>query len=318
MRKTIVVYLAFMLVLGLAENAFAERPDVRLSAGIGYLQGETTYQIGGHFDSPQLGSGDYSFPISELAWPLNVAMGSVDLTASYWRLSGAASYRINLSDPKQKMEDSDWGAIEGDSVDLLDIYSESSTTLNAKIFDGNVNFAFLKYSGWDMQIGLGYLWQDFSFVASDLDQWYPPYPTEPHVYVSGRVGTYDVTYKVPYAELILNFYTKKFKGAFTYQFSPFVNAEDEDHHLLRSIESHGYSDGYMNVGRFNCTYDITNHFFAGLDFSLRQIQTTGYERQHHAQYFDIRGGFHPEWWGDIDNEIFSDQIESTLKVGYKF
>ena len=318
MRRTTVFYLALSLVLGLAQNAFAERPDVRLSAGIGYLQGETTYQIGGHFESPQLGSGDMYFPISELVWPLGIVMGSIDLTASYWRLSGAASYKMNLSDPKQKMEDSDWGYFKGDPPDLLDVYSESSTTLDARVFDGNINFAFLKYKDWDMQIGLGYLWQDFSFIASNLDQWYPPYPDEPHVYVSGRVGTYDVTYKIPYAQLIVNFYTKKFKGALTYQFSPFVNAEDEDKHLLRSIESHGYSDGYMNAGRFNCTYDFTKHVFAGFDFTYRQIQTTGYERQHHAQYFNEKGELQPEWWGDIDNKIFSEQIESTLKVGYKF
>ena len=316
MRKTTVVYLAFLLVLGLAENAFAERPDVRLSAGIGYLQGETTYQIGGHFESPQLGSGDYPFPISELVWPLNIVMGSVDLTASYWRLSGAASYRINLSDPKQKMEDSDW--ITQSAPGQLDIYSETGVTLDARIFDGNINFAFLKYNDWDMQIGLGYLWQDFSFIASNLDQWYPSDPSIPHQYISGRVIIYDVTYEIPYAQILVNFYTKKFKGALTYQFSPFVNAEDEDQHLLRSKVGKGYSDGYMNVGRFNCTYDFTKHVFAGFDFSYRQIQTTGYQRQHQEQYFDERGIPHQEWWGDIDNDIYSEQIESTISVGFKF
>ena len=313
MRKMTVVYLAFSLVFMLAENAFAERPDVRLSAGIGYLQGETTYRIGGHFESPQLGSYDYPFPISELDWPLNVVMGSVDLTASYWRLSGAVSYKMSLSEPKQKMEDSDWGYFQGDPPDLLDVYSESSPTLDARIIDGNINFAFLKYPGWDMQIGLGYLWQDFGFVASNLDQWYPPYPSVPHVYESGRVITYDVTYKVPYAELILNFYTKKFKGALTYQFSPFVNAQDEDKHLLRSKISKGDSDGYMNAGRFNFSYDFTKHIFAGFDFSYRQIMTTGTQKQHQLATAEV-----PEWWGDIDNEIYSEQIESTLKVGCKF
>jgi outer membrane protease len=313
MRKMTIVYLAFLFVFGLAESAFAERPDIRLSAGIGYLQGDTTYQIGGNFESPQLGTSDLQFPLSELSWPLNVVTGSVDLTASYWRLSGAASYKMSLSEPKQKMEDSDWGVFDGSPPDQLDVYSETGVDLDAKIIDANLNFEFLKYQGWGMQIGLGYLWQDFSFVASNLNQWYPSYPLTPHDYVSGRVITYDVTYKIPYAELAFNFYTKKIKGAITYQFSPFVNAQDEDKHLLRSKISKGDSDGYMNAGLFNISYNFTKHIFAGFDFSYMQIQTKGTQTQH--QLATEEGA---EWWGDIDNEIFSEQIESAISVGYKF
>jgi outer membrane protease len=339
MRKVTVVYLVFLLIFGVAgkafaddldlfgnndiktsrqdkaKNPFAERPDIRLSAGIGYLQGETSYQIGGHFDSPQYGPYDYRFPISELDWPLNVVMGSVDFTASYWRLSGALSYKTNLSDPKQKMEDSDWGAISGDPEDLMDVYSESSVTLDAKIFDGNINFEFLKYKDWGMQIGVGYLWQDFSYVGSNVDQWYPPYPSEPHFYYGGRVIAYDVTYEIPYAQLLVNFNTKKFRGALVYQYSPFVNAEDEDKHLLRSKVGKGYDSGYMNAVRFNCTYDFTKHFFGGLDLSWRQIQTTGYQRQHQEACAENK---YQEWWGDIDNEIYSEQRECKLSAGFKF
>lgn len=337
MRKVTLVYLAVFLILGLAGNAFAddldlfgnndqktsrqdtaknpfaERPDIRLSAGIGYLQGETSYEIGGHSDSPQFGPYDYNNPLSELDWPLNVMMGSVDLTASYWRLSGALSYKTNFSDPKQKMEDSDW--LTPSAPGQLDVYSESSVTLDAKIFDGNINFEFLKYKGWGMQIGLGYLWQDFSYVASNVDQWYPQYPSEPHFYYGGRGITYDVTYEIPYAQLLVNFNTKKFRGALVYQYSPFVNAEDEDKHLLRSKVSKGYDNGYMNAARFNCTYDFTKHVFGGLDFSWRQIQTSGYQRQHQDACAENN---YQEWWGDIDNEIYSEQIECKLSAGYKF
>jgi outer membrane protease len=317
MKKTTATYLAFLFVFGLAQNAFAERPDVRLSAGIGYLQGETSYQIGGHYTSthPDFPEGYYNFPLSELDWPLNVVMLSANLSASYWRLSGNFSYETNISDPKQKMEDSDW--VTQSAPGQLDIYSESSVTLDAKIFDGNINFEFLKYKGWGMQVGLGYLWQDFSFIGYNTNECYPSsdqsiYPPQ---HVSGRVITYDVTYEIPYAQLLVNFYTKKFKGALTYQFSPFVNAKDEDNHLLRSRIGKGYDNGYMNAGRFNCTYDFTKHVFAGLDFSYRQIQTTGYQRQHQYPY---EGSDYQEWWTDIDNEIYSEQIESAISVGYKF
>ncbi len=240
-------------------------------------------------------------------------MGSVDLTASYWRLSGALSYKMNFSDPKQKMEDSDW--LTPSAPGQLDVYSESSVTLDARIFDGNINFEFLKYNGWGMQIGLGYLWQDFSYVASNFDQWYPSDPSRPHIYYSGRGITYDVTYEIPYAQLLVNFNTKKLRGALGYQFSPFVNAEDEDKHLLRSKVGKGYDSGYMNAVRFNCTYDFTKHFFGGLDLSWRQIQTTGYQRQH--QDACAENGYR-EWWGDIDNEIYSEQRECRLSAGYKF
>jgi outer membrane protease len=337
MRKVNVVHLVFLLILGLAgnsfaddldlfgnsdqktsrqdtaKNPFAERPDIRLSVGIGYLQGETSYQIGGHSDSPQFGPYDYNDPLSELDWPLNVIMGSVDLTASYWRLSGALSYKMNFSDPKQKMEDSDW--LTPGAPGQLDVYSESSVTLDAKIFDGNINFEFLKYNGWGMQIGVGYLWQDFSYVASNFDQWYPSSPSTPHIYYSGRGITYDVTYEIPYAQLLVNFNTKKLRGALAYQYSPFVNAEDEDKHLLRSKVGKGYDSGYMNAVRFNCTYDFTKHFFGGIDLSWRQIQTTGYQRQH--QDACAENGYR-EWWGDIDNEIYSEQRECKLSAGYKF
>ena len=340
MRKVTVVYLAFLLIFGLAGNAFAddldlfgntdiktskqdnaknpfaERPDIRLSAGVGYLQGETSYEIGGHYTStnPEDPEGNLNNPLSELDWPLNVIMGSVDLTASYWRLSGALSYKMNFSDPKQKMEDSDW--LTPSAPGQLDAYSETGVTLDAKIFDGNLNFAFLKYKGWGMQIGLGYLWQDFSFVASDGYQWSPS--GHPKVYtgpINGRAITYDVTYEIPYAQLLVDFNAKKFRGALAYQYSPFVNAEDEDHHLLRSKVGKGYDSGYMNAVRFNCTYDFTKHFFGGIDLSWRQIETTGYQRQH--QDACAENGYQ-EWWGDIDNEIYSEQRECKLSAGYKF
>jgi outer membrane protease len=318
MKKTTVTYLAFLFVFGLAQNAFAERPDVRLSAGIGYLQGETTYQIGGHYTTthPDDPEGYLNFPVSELDWPLNVVMGSVDLTASYWRLSGEASYKMSLSEPKQKMEDSDW--MTQSAPGQLDAYSETGVTLDSKIFDGNINFEFLKYKGWGMQVGLGYMWQDFSFVASNGYQWSPSgYPPDV-IYtgpLDGRTITYDVTYSIPYAQLLVNFYTKKFKGALTYQFSPFVNAQDEDKHLLRSKIGKGNCDGYMNAGRFNCTYDFTKHVFAGFDFNYRQIHTTGTQKQHQDPVEENR---YVEWWGDIDEDIYSEQIESAVSVGFKF
>ena len=51
-------------------------PDVDISAGLSPLTGNTTYQIGGRVE--QDGAVDEThFPISELKWPMNVTLLSL-------------------------------------------------------------------------------------------------------------------------------------------------------------------------------------------------------------------------------------------------
>jgi hypothetical protein len=170
-----------------------------------------------------------------------------------------------------------------------------------------------------MHAGLGYMQQNLNYEGSNLDQWYPSNPSQPHDYVSGRVITYNTVFKVPYALVGFHFNTKKFNGSLTYAYSPFVTAENKDCHLLRNIVAKGYDDGSLNQIKFTGTYDFYKHFFATFSFDYLTIDTDGYDRQHHQNpYIDSKGEFHSDYWADIDNTITSEQITTLLSVGYKF
>ena len=131
----------------------SRRSESYITIGIGKLGGDTTYQIGGNYVTP-LGSGQVHFPISELEFPLDVWMVSVEGSKEFaekWKVS--VGVKKNITSDAGKMKDSDWGAwyLEGYAwaeKDTLDIYSESDAELDALIMDINLRYRFwthLKY-----------------------------------------------------------------------------------------------------------------------------------------------------------------------------
>jgi outer membrane protease len=296
---------------------------ISVSVGTGYLTGDTQYQIGGRMIEAG-GVYELHFPLSELKFPLDAFMVKGTVTVDFaerWSLMASAS--TNISEDTGKMEDSDWGI--WNSPDTLDIYSESDTDMDALLLEGKVTYMFFQgyYGQGDTDgrsnpdvrfsyfAGLGYKYQKFDFDVSDLDQWYPPYPTAPHDQVYGLIGTYEAEYQIPYLELSMEMsIAEKFLLDLGVAYAPFVDFQDEDHHLLRdkvNIADHNW-DGDAWFVRLKGRYNFNRHWYLETEFEAMQIESEGRS----DAYF---GGI---WAHSIEHEIESEQYSAFLSIGASF
>ncbi len=286
-----------------------------VSVGLGELSGHTTYQIGGTYSTPS-GSGELHFPISELEFPLDVYMVSLGASVGFTeKLKLSASVKKNITGDAGKMKDSDWGyyylAVGSPAEQgTLDIYSESDADLDALIVDVNARYRI--YRGFFM--GLGYIYQNFDYEISNLDQWYPSsnyyFGVDfPHDRVSGTILTYEVTYSIPYIEIV---FMGKATDTFTVEtslgYSPIVKVEDEDQHLLRSKVNKGDCDGSAIFFSLKGRYDFFKNWFLTLEFDYVKIEADGKSEASFSGVYDHT----------IDLEIESQQLFAGIAVGYAF
>jgi outer membrane protease len=296
---------------------------VSLSVGTGYLTGETQYQIGGRVIEAG-GTTELHFPLSELKFPLDAFMVKGTVTVDFaerWSLMASAA--TNITEDTGKMEDSDWGIWS--SPHTLDIFSESDTEMDALLLEGKVTYMFYQgYYGQDNTAvtsnsdvlfsffaGLGYKYQRFDFDVSDLDQWYPSVPSAPHDTASGLVLTYEAEYQIPYLELSMEMsIAEKFLLEVDAAYAPFVDFQDEDHHLLRdkvNIADHNW-DGDAWFVRLKGRYNFTRHWYLETELEAMQIESEGRS----DAYF---GGV---WDHSIEHEIESEQYSAFLSIGASF
>jgi outer membrane protease len=287
-----------------------------VTVGLGKLGGHTTYQIGGTFSTPS-GTGEVHFPISELEFPLDVYMVSLGASVRFAeKLKLSVSVKKNITDDAGKMKDSDWGAywLGGygwAEQGTLDIYSESDADLDALIV--NVNARYRIYRGFFM--GLGYMHQNFDYEISNLDQWYPSSNyyfgvDSPHDRVSGTTLTYEVTYNIPYIEIgFMGKVSDTFTVEMSLGYSSIVDAEDEDHHLLRSkVYKTDYDQGDAILFSLEGRYRFATNWFLALQFDYTKIEAEG----------ESAGYTNGVWSETIDQETESKQIFYSLNIVYAF
>lgn len=309
---------------GLAEMDFTppdyglkEIEGIDLMVGHGQLFGDTTYQIGGTVTYPDDSPDELHFPISELEFPLDVYMASLKGSIGFakrWKVS--ASAKKNITDDAGKMKDSDWGVPfedppgSGDwwwyGPKSLDVYSESDAELDALILDINLRYMFFKR----FFVGLGYIHQNFDYECSLIRQWSPSGLSGYDYTGTGGVDlTYEVTYSIPYFEVV---YMGKASDNITVElslgYSPIVNVEDEDQHLLRSKVNKGDCDGTAILCSLEGRYDFTKNWFMTLGLDYKNIETDG---KSEASFFGV-------YDHTIDLEIESKQVYAALMAGYAF
>lgn len=349
MSKIGVFLLAFVMALGIAGPA-AARPlvssvgasgsaaprgnqfDVWLKAGV--LRGDSTYTIGGSYSDNQGNRDELWDPLSELKWPLDVVLVSLGGRADFGRFSLRGEITKNATSDAGDMEDSDWGIYYGTygpnpapgynfSKSTKDVFSTSSTDLDALILDFRGRFAVWRGARFSTNVGLGLRYQKFSMVASDLNQYSPTFytyglsrvfPSDPFAAtVSGPVGEYEVTYTIPFVELsgLYRFGSRlSLEGAVGY--SPLVQAKDRDDHLLRSKLSEGSDKGSAWLFDLKLRLQATEHWFAAVGVSGLFIDTSGTQKQSFYAGEDV--GLRMT----IDQTITSSQTCGTLEVGFSF
>jgi len=319
-RYLVISFLAVGLVLGGVTSVYAEGHEVNLTLGIGKLSGDTTYQIGGIVETPGSPSLELHFPISQLEFPLDVYMASVEGSIAFrekWKVS--VDVEKNITSYAGKMKDSDWGVywlagMPGAEQNTLDIYSESDANLDALIMDINLRYRFYERPNWSFAAGLGYISENFGYEVSNLDQWYPSseyyFGYElPHTYESGVVITYEARYSIPYIEIAteLNIEGKlRIEGSLGY--SPIVNVTDEDNHILRDKVGKGDCNGNAVLFSLKENYKFRERWLLIMQLNYMSIDTDGKQTQY-------SGG---ELFATIDQKIKSKQMLINFAVKYSF
>jgi hypothetical protein len=330
MVKTGVRLLGFVLLFGAAVPAAAAGGQFDIRLGPAVLRGDSTYTIGGAFSDNQGNAGRYWDPISELKWPLDVAKVSLGGRAEIGRFSFRGEIAKNATSDAGDMEDSDWGVYYDMSGGYpafspysKDVYSTSSTDLDALIVDFRGRYAVWRRPRFSTSVGLGLRYQKFSSVASDVHQYSPTFYTygledvfgsDPFYYDgNGPAIDYEVTYTIPFAELsgVYRFGAKvSLEGAIGY--SPLVQATDRDDHLLRFKLSEGSGNGSAWLFDLALRLQWTRHWFAALGVSGLFIDTSGTQEQRF--YAGELAGYQ----ATIEQTITSSQTSGTLEVGYSF
>jgi len=296
---------------------------INLWVGTGILDGGVTYRIGGHVTEPG-DSFDVAFPISELNWqlskiPINTA-GAGFFAIDQLEISARASW--SGSERTGVVKDSDWttpGSPQNMQGNLVGIYSESDSTV--KVLEGDASACYWfedKEPGFNFEepfhfgFALGYLYQSFSWNASNLDQWYPYYPDVPHEKIAGLVGTYEAVIRVPYAALEGKAQFDKFSVTGTLGYSPLAVVEDRDDHLLRTILATTRNEGYALKGGLQTRYDITKCLFLGLRGDFLVLFAEGKEND--IVYSGANAG---QTW-TIDHKVESTNYTLSADIGLCF
>lgn len=327
------------LLLALASRASALEVGADFALGAARMSGDSTYTIGGTVAAYSLRA-EVQWPLSELAWPLDATLLTADARlriGDAWSVSLAAA--SNLGKGTGTMEDSDWGVYwlqsEGDSrfrTDSLDVFSTSDAAFDALTIDAVARRRVFERGGLAVSAGLGYLHEHFDYSASDVDQYSPSYrgyatPLREYGITAdpfrgtraGKVITYEVTYRVPYAELSG---TYGFSEAFTVDarlgYSPFAGATDRDDHLLRGKVMEGDCEGSAYFAGVDARYAFAERWslLAGVEY--RSIETSGTQTQVWYRQDDPETDPPVGFRSTVDQEISSSQVVARLRLGYGF
>lgn len=279
-----------------------------LALGVEAMGGDTTYSIGGPVTFADGSVENIHFPLSELEWPLDIWLARLDATVnigSSWRINGVI--KKNISDPDDPMKDSDWL----DSPSSLDVYSESNISdFDALIWDVDVEWVFLERPSWNLFAGVGYQYQDFDYDSALIHQSSPSGLPGFEFYGDGSVSiTYDVTYQMPYFLIGTDFQvTPNFIVSGSFSYSPWVDAEDEDNHVLRGIIAKGDMDGYAYMIDISGTYSFATSWFVEAGFHYTKIDVDGEQKNWSDGIY---------LWTTYE-ESESSQTSGYFKVGYNF
>lgn len=298
-----------------------------LLPGVETFSGHTTYEIGGKVTDNYGRVWYQRDPTSELKFPLDVIMFNIGWYLQFWK-SDTGSIELNLklkknlTDDAGKIQDSDWGILEGKKIwggpDTLDMYSETDAELDAFTTDFNIRYHFPRIAKiLTFSLGFGSKYQHLEYNVSNLDHWYPSendyYGLDPdegrHVRISGLVGTYEVTYGIIYPEAGVNLLLWKHLNLESrLGYSAYVTAKDEDHHLLRDLVSKGDCEGDAVLFSFKGGYIFHFGLFLSLQYEYVNIETEGTMT---AYMYDSK-------IATIEEQIESEQESFAIVIGYKF
>lgn len=249
-----------------------------LKGSVMYLEGQSDeYVYAGH------GAGVPSdYKVSELNWDISSLVmvggsGAIQL-GKYIRFNAGAWVGATKGDGG--MKDYDW--LEP-SIDDWTHYSESEVDIeDAFSYDMNASVKLFDFGACELHGVIGnkhdhWEWSDMSgmYIYSSGG----PSGNDYINYFRDDVGSfagvngvdYEQTFDITYAGLKLTYGTEKVDFSAYAQYSPFVEADDKDHHILRNIYfTEDFENGDYYAAGGELTINLTDMFFiaGSVDYQL--------------------------------------------------
>lgn len=263
------------------EKALGEL-EFALAIGIGYLAGDTYYEI-----TPA----PYK---SELIFPFNDWLGGGNILLGYYPLYVNFQGWTNITKRTNSgMTDKDWA----DGV--LFSSTESDNEAQIKILDANLLYNFWqgdrplgdvanKFKKGRFGLLVGYKYENFKYDIIGIRD----------VLTDIRVGEYEVTYQIPYLGLNLQYsndIVDRVLDSWGLNIqacgSPYVKAKDKDYHLLRNKLIEGDTKGDAFLFGLNMFFKTKTHWIWRLGFDYTDIRTKGKQNQYSYGDDPLTDGF---------------------------
>lgn len=356
MKSAYRIALFYLLVLW-AMPAEA-KVEFEISPGIGYLTGDTTYEIGDVPAGEDPWGREPYFPVSKLKFPLGVGLATLDAKMKIDKLSISAGIKRNFTDKAGHMRDYDWGVPFWDEAGpngpswyvyvwtdsthewyALDVESRSKTEVDVIAWEAKVDYEIFTYhydyTYRDMidgeishyrgdlrgYFGIGYEKRSFKYDCSLIQQWSPSGIPGYDYTGDGTVSlTYDVDYSIPYAEFALADTVGRLNIGMSIGYSPYVQAKDEDDHLER-IPGPIYSEADCTGHALKCGAEIGYDITSNLTmkFVFDYLYIRAFGESDSVIYAGSDGGRSWDYAAwTTDERIVSRESYMTLNIAYRF
>jgi len=304
MKKLVITTLITLKAISL--SALDIPADITLSTS--KLEGHTTYQIG----NQEL------FPFSELKFNVNSTLANIAIRfpeVQDYSLTAVFSTTIQ-TDSYNQLVDKDWL-----SPGSLDIISEGATDLNAFQVDIVGEKMIMENENMKVYAGLGYNFQHFNLMASDLSQWYPSgniprlnsFRVNTVHTVAGNYIEYHANYHIPFAQLKGVFNMNSIQIELTGRFSPVAILYDYDNHLLRKkdMTSIGFGNHFGLDAKLSYTLRPDLKLFALGSYKV--TETHGIQTQ---RFYGTTREATEGTTFEVDHKGFSEQFSISAGVTY--
>jgi outer membrane protease len=260
--------------------------ELALALGIGYLAGDTRYEIN-FTDSGVTGKSELIFPFNDWLGGGNILLGYYPLYVNFQGWTNITK-RTNCG-----MIDKDW------TDDELVSYTESDNEALIRILDANLLFNFWqgdrplgdvanKFKKGRFGLLVGYKYENFKYDIIGIRD----------VLTDIRVGEYEVTYRIPYLGLNLQYsndIVDKVLDSWGFNLqacgSPYVKAKDKDYHLLRNKLMEGDTKGEAFLLGLSMFFKTKINWIWRLGFDYTDIRTKGKQSQYWYGDDPVTDGF---------------------------
>jgi outer membrane protease len=220
--------------------------SLSVQGGIGIARGEAREVV---YDADEAGG---EFKLSELTWDIkDVVMAGGSVAAQIGpRYQISVGYWLAVTEGNGTMDNYDW--LFGPDTEWSDWSLSDVEIHDSYAFDVNVAAEFYRRDRVGLSALLGYRqdqwsWKDQArqFIYSEFDF------RDTQGYLDGEPSiTYEQQFRIPYAGVMATLNGAKASAAVYFHYSPFVEAEDFDYHILRETKFESAASGgdYYGTG----------------------------------------------------------------------